>query len=106
MADATLESLKASQIPDSVIFYHLRLDPDYATDEDKLFAIYAYAAALAHISETYGIDTEYMDACADIPLAVLALARDLYDNRTMTVDKTHENPTVKAIMSCHDFNLL
>lgn len=106
MADETLESLKASQIPDNVLYYHLRLDPEYATDEDKVFAKYAYAAALAHIGEAYGINAEYMDTCADIPLAVLALAQDLYDNRTMTVDKAHENPTVKAIMSCHDFNLL
>ena len=76
MADE-LEKLKATQIPDGVLFDHLRLDPEYATDADKAAAKRMLDAAVLHIEERCGIDDAYMDAHPDLAIAALSLARDL-----------------------------
>lgn len=106
MADE-LEKLKATQIPDGVLFDHLRLDPEYATDADKAAAKIMLDAAVLHIEERCGIDDAYMDAHPDLAIAALSLARDLFDNRSATTGRgTTMNPTVESILAVHSFNLL
>lgn len=101
-----LESLKATDIPDKVLFDHLRLDPKYATEADKQAARQMCLAAVAYIQERYGVDAQYMNGHQDIAIAVLALTRDLFDNRSMTVERTTLNPVVTSILAAHDFNLI
>lgn len=103
---SVLEGLMATQIPDAVLFDHLRLDPEYASDEDKDAARRYCRAALSYVEERCGIDDKYADEHPDIAVAVLALARDMYDNRSMTVDKAVCNPTAESILAVHSYNLL
>ena len=102
-----LESLRATEIPDKVLFGHLRLDPEYASDEDKVAAKGMLLAALAYIRERCGIDDKYLDAHPDLAIAALALARDMYDNRSAQEQGSASiTPTVASILAVHDFNLL
>ena len=106
MADETLESLKASRIPNNVLLRHLRLEPDYVDELEMQTVSAVYDAALSYVYERCGIDAEYADEYPDIAIAVLILARDMYDNRSLYVDKANVNRAVESILSCHDFNLL
>ena len=47
-----------------------------------------------------------LDQHKDISLAVLALVQDMYDNRSMQVDKNNVNKTVESILNMHRRNLL
>ena len=43
---------------------------------------------------------------ADFIIVVFALCQDMYDNRTMYVDKSNINNVVKTILDMHSVNLL
>ncbi|BDE94947.1 head-tail connector protein [Raoultibacter timonensis] len=101
-----LESLRATSIPNEVLLRFLRLDPSYVDDIEQATVDLMYQAAISHLIESYGLDEEYLDTYPDMAIAVLVLTRDMYDNRSITVDKSNENRTVKSIMASHDFNLL
>ena len=77
--DASLQSLSATQIPPSVISY---------------------------VRERCGIEDEYMDGHPDIAVAVLVLVRDMWDNRSLYVDKSNPNRLVEGVLALHDHNLL
>lgn len=102
-----LETLKATQIPDAALYSHLRLDPEYASEEDKATAKGIYAAAVAFVSEQCGIDGKYMDKHPDLAIAVLGITRSLYDDRSATTETAISmNPMVESILAIHDFNLI
>lgn len=102
----SLERLKASAIPIDAVLGYMRIDPEYADASEREAAASMYAAALSHVCERCGIDLDYADAHPDIAVAVLALARDMYDNRTLYADKPHPNRAVESILGLHDMNLL
>lgn len=101
-----MPALRATAIPDDVLFAQFRLDPDYLDEAEADFARLCYRAALDHVMSTYGIDPEYADEHESIAIAVLALARDMYDNRTADASGSAANRTLEAILSAHDFNLI
>lgn len=101
-----LEKLKATQIPNSVLLRYLRLVPEYVDEVEQATVNLMYDAAISYICETYGITREYADECPDIAIAVLILVRDMYDNRTLYVEKSNVNRTVSSILASHDHNLL
>ena len=101
-----LENLKATQIPSNVLLRYLRLVPEYVDDVEQTTIKLMHEAAVSHLCEAYGITKEYMDECPDIAIAVLILVRDLYDNRTLYVDKSNVNRAVSSIMASHNHNLL
>ena len=103
---ASLPALRATAIPDDVLFAHLRLVPKYTAEEDAAFARVCRAAALDHVLSTYGMTPEYADEHESIAVAVLILARDMYDNRTADASGASPNRTLEAILSAHDFNLV
>lgn len=81
---------------------YLRIDGD--NDDALLKAILAAATQYA-ISYT-GQTRESLDKYQDIPLAILALAADMYDIRQATVDVATPNITTKQILDYHSRNLL
>lgn len=97
-------SLKASQIPNSILYHHLRVVEEYADEAERAYIEQLPAAALSYICEAYGFDVEYADEHPEIALATLAIVRDMYDNRSMSTDKEALNLTAKAILEAHDHN--
>lgn len=47
-----------------------------------------------------------LDACADFVIAVYILCQDMWDNRSMYVDKSNLNRVVDTILGMHRVNLL
>ena len=104
--DASLQSLSATQIPPSVIYSHLRLYAAYLSQDDMDLIDAEYAASIAYVRERCGIEDEYMDGHPDIAVAVLVLVRDMWDNRSLYVDKSNPNRLVEGVLALHDHNLL
>lgn len=71
-------------------------------------------AAISYIKSHTGIDGvdeddengRKLDDYPDLTYALLALVSEMYDNRQLTVSSDKVSPTVTAILSMHDFNLV
>ena len=57
------------------------------------------------LQETEGQE-DYLDKYQDVTVAILVLCQDLYDNRSMYVEKSNINKVVKSILGMHCRNLV
>jgi uncharacterized phage protein (predicted DNA packaging) len=64
------------------------------------------AAAVNYIVGVTGLTLEQLDSYPDLTLALYALAQDMYDNRTIYVDKANISDTVSTILNMYRTNLL
>ena len=62
--------------------------------------------AKAFILQYTGLPAEALDAYQDFVIAVFVLCQDMWDNRTLYVDKSNLNHVVSAILGMHAVNLL
>ena len=62
--------------------------------------------AKEYIKSYTGLDDTEIDEHADFVIVVLILCQDMYDNRTMYVDKDNVNKVVDPILGMHSVNLL
>ena len=70
-----------------------------------------YLTTLINISKDYiskytGIDEGNLDNYQDLIIVVFVLCQDMYDTRSMYVDKTNLNKVVDTILGMHQNNLL
>lgn len=70
-----------------------------------------YLTTLINISKNYilnytGIDEDNLDNYKDLIIVVFVLCQDMYDTRTMYVDKSNLNKVVETILGMHQNNLL
>jgi hypothetical protein len=64
------------------------------------------AAAIAYCVGYTGLTNEELDNHEDITIAVLTLISDMWDNRSMTVDRANINRVVDTILGMYCINLL
>lgn len=83
------------------------------SEEDKTLLTKLIAIAKQFISNYTGIPIKSTDENAkvlndfdDFVIVVYILCQDMYDNRTMYVDKTNLNKVVETILGMHSRNLL
>ena len=79
----------------------MRLD-DYREDEMQRIL----DSAKGYIRSYTGLTDEEIDTHADLLIALLVLCQDMYDNRSMYVDKSNVNRVVESILNMHRVNLL
>lgn len=70
-----------------------------------------YLTMLINISKDYilkytGIDEDDLDDYTDLIIVVFVLCQDMYDTRSMYVDKSNLNKVVETILGMHQNNLL
>ena len=53
-----------------------------------------------------GLTNEQIDEYEDFYIVVMVLCQDMYDNRSMYVDKNNLNKVVETILGMHSVNLL
>lgn len=90
-----------SDITTQTVAKYLRLDD--ATDPllpDILTAAKQYVVSFT------GQTAADLDSFQDVPFAVLVLCQDMYDNRSMYVDKNNVNRVVDTILGMYRINLL
>lgn len=64
------------------------------------------AAAISYCVGYTGLTELELDNHEDITIAVLTLISDMWDNRSMTVDRSNVNRVVDVILGMHCQNLL
>lgn len=97
---------KVSEITVKDVADYIRLD-DYAESEIETYL----NIAINYISSYTGIPVtneagESLDDFPDFVIVVYVLCQDMYDNRTMYVDKSNINKVVQTILDMHLRNLL
>ena len=93
---------KVSEITINDIAEYIRLDEIGDAEEKQLFTF--LTVAKDYIKNYTGLDD--LDEYADLVLAVLVLCQDMYDNRTMYIDKGNVNKVVQTILDMHTRNNL
>lgn len=63
-------------------------------------------AAVAYASGQTGLTEVELDGYEDITIAVLDLISDMWDNRSMTIDRSNANIVADTILYMHSRNLL
>ena len=91
-----------SDITVSDVAAYLRIPELSASDQSLLSQI--LEAAKAYVMKYTGLDAAGMDQCPDIVMVVYILCQDMYDNRTLYVDKTNLNKVVETILGMHSLN--
>lgn len=78
-------------------------------DEDSGMLSAVLDAAKQYVSTFTGLTMQECDEYEDLNIACLAVAADLYDNRTATMSTSaivRENPVVAQILGAYSVNLL
>lgn len=92
-----------SAITVSDIVDYLRLDEtQYTTAQIQSYL----SAAKAFVKAYTGLDDTAIDLHEDIVIVIYVLCQDMYDNRTLYVEKNNINQVVDSILGMHSINLL
>ncbi len=94
---------KVSKITVEDLKSYLRIS-DGLSEDDKKFLETILNSSINYIKNNTGIDD--MDKYSDLVIVVFVLCQDMYDNRTLYVDKNNVNKVVSSILGQHDNNLL
>lgn len=94
---------KVSEITVEDLKSYLRISDDLSED-DKKFLKTILNSSINYIKNNTGIDD--MEKYSDLVIVVFVLCQDMYDNRTLYVDKNNVNKVVSSILGQHDNNLL
>lgn len=63
-------------------------------------------AAVAYVAGQTNLDPESMDLHEDLTIAVLTIISDMWDNRSLTIDRSNPNTLVDNILFMYSNNLL
>ena len=94
---------KVSEITVEDLKTYLRISDDLS-DDDKKFLKTILNSSINYIKNNTGIDD--VDKYSDLVIVVFVLCQDMYDNRTLYVDKNNVNKVVSSILGQRDNNLL
>lgn len=96
--------MKIGELSLEVIKAHCGIS-DMSGETNILLEMYKIAA-VAWISGDTGIPQNELDNYEDLTVACCCIIDDMYNNRSMTVNKNTLNPTVIQILGSHSRNLL
>ncbi len=92
--------MKVSTITENDIANYIRLQEVDEADRKLLTALITIAKKF--ITENTGVKD--LDEYDDFLIVVFILCQDMYDNRTLYVDKTNLNKVVETILGMHSTN--
>ena len=99
--------MKVSEITKETILITLGKMRMNLEDEDiSLIGSYAKRHLLNFCKSQTGLTQDKLDEHEDLTIAVLTLISDMWDNRSMTIQKGNINIVVDAILGMHRTNLV
>ena len=98
------DTTKVSDIKVEDVAGYIRLDELTEDDERTLETL--IDVAVSFVRNYIGGDEGRVDYYPDLVIVVLILCQDMWDNRTMYVEKNNLNFAVKSILDMHSVNLL
>lgn len=96
--------MKVSDITTEEIANYLRISEVDSATETEL-EVYLNVA-LKYIKDETGLTNDDLDKHEDFIIAIYVLCQDMYDNRTLYVDKNNINKVVETVLGRHRINLL
>ena len=93
---------KVSEITTVDIADFIRLDEVDSTEEKQLSTF--LSVAKDYVTNYTGLDD--LDEYADLVIVIYILCQDMYDNRSMYLDKNYPNKVVQTILDMHTRNNL
>ena len=96
---------KVSEITIEDVADYIRVEPDERNIDTLLNIAKNYISSYTGIPVT-SEDGESLDDFPDFVLVVYVLCQDMYDNRTLYVDKNNINKVVQTILDMHTRNNL
>ncbi len=98
--------MQVSKITQGVILNHLREQEENLESDDMAIIEAMKKAAIEFCKNQTGFSEEELDKHEDITIVVLTLISDMWDNRSMTVQKNNANTVIDAILGMHRTNLV
>lgn len=96
--------MKVSELTNDIVASYIRVDVTSVTEPILSMVL---PAAVTYCSTYTGLTEEELDAYDDMPMAVLCLCAEFYDNRNFTqTENMIVNPTTQAILDKYSMNLL
>lgn len=95
--------MRLSSITDHDVEEFLHLEPG-TYDENMMGAV--RKAAESYILGYTGLTKEQAEELEDLYTAYMVLCQDMFDNRSMYVDKNNINKVVESILCMHSMNLI
>lgn len=95
---------KVSEIQVTDLAEYLRLDE--LTEDETNSLNNMLQVAKSYIMQYTGRTAEEIDTFNDLVIVVFVLVQDMWDNRTLYVDKSNVNKVVESILGLHSVNLL
>lgn len=96
---------KISEITAQDCAEYIRYDDILTSDDEKLLNN-LLGVAKTFICEYTGRTSEQADNYPDFVIVALILVQDMWDNRTLYIDKDNLNKVVDCILGMHSVNLL
>lgn len=98
--------MKVSEITVKNLADYLKLDYQSLSEEEILELAAFLQSSQSFISDYTGLAPTQIDSHESFVIAVYVLVQDMYDNRTLYVDKSNLNRVVETILGMHSVNLL
>ncbi len=99
--------MKIKDISLKTICNHIREIPENLTSEDIELLTAIKTAAVSYCSHYTGLSESNLNNYEDITIACLVLISDMWDNRSVSVERsTGSNAVIENILSMHTENLL
>jgi hypothetical protein len=95
-----------SSIDSTKVAYYLRLETEDLTTEEVALLNVMISAAKQYILSYTGLTAAEADTYADFDIVLYVLVQDMYDTRSMYVEKSNINKVVEGILGMHVRNLL
>ena len=95
---------KVSDITYQDVAEYIRLSEVTASDQSLLNTLIGISKDF--IVKYTGIDESALDDYQDFVIVVFVLCQDMYDTRTLYVDKSNMNYVIESILGMHSVNLL
>lgn len=99
-----MNATKVSEITSAIAAEYLRLSELTEDEENTLNNLISIAKS--YIQNWTGRSEEELDNHSDYVIVALILVQDMWDNRTLYVDKGSLNHVVSSILDMHSVNLL
>lgn len=96
--------MTVAQITVDSVAEYLRLSE--VSEADRGFLESSLAVAKQYIKDYTGQDEAFVNASQTFVAVVYVLCEDMYDNRTLYVDKSNINNLVASILDMHRINLV